>query len=184
MSNAEISDHAQPRGSRSVEVRVSAQLENLAVVRTVVGALATFEDLELGARVDSLGGAQATRTRAVAVSAGVGQVFAFVVEDLDLDAIADLRLAVDEACTRLIKSTTPDATLIVVLDPRQDELVIDVSTPSTSAAEDILAQGSFSWHVLTSLTDDVKVFGDGAELEGSGPVVGISLTTRRVSPAR
>ena len=147
MSNAEISDHAQPRGSRSVEVRVSAQLENLAVVRTVVGALATFEDL-------------------------------------DLDAVADLRLAFDEACTRLIKSTTPDATLIVVLDPRQDELVIDVSTPSTSAAEDILAQGSFSWHVLTSLTDDVKVFRDGAELEGSGPVVGISLTTRRVSPAR
>ena len=53
-----------------VEMRVSARLENLAVVRTVIGALATFEDL-------------------------------------DLDAVADLRLAVDEACTRLIRSTTP-----------------------------------------------------------------------------
>ena len=139
MSNAESAQNPH-----SVEVRVSAQLENLAVVRTVIGALATFEDL-------------------------------------DLDAVADLRLAVDEACTRLIKATTPDSTLVVMVDPRADELVIDVSTTSSVAVDDVLSQGSFSWHVLNSLTDDVQVFHDGAEV---GPIVGISLTTRRVSASR
>jgi anti-sigma regulatory factor (Ser/Thr protein kinase) len=145
MSNAKIAEHGPGRSPRSIELRVSAQLENLAVIRTVIGALAAFEDL-------------------------------------DLDAVADLRLAVDEACTRLIRSTTPDATLRLVVDPRVDELVVDVSTTSTAA--EVLTPGSFSWHVLASLTDDVHVFHDGAELEGVDPVVGISLTTRRVSPAR
>lgn len=138
-------DHAHARNPRAIEVRVAAQLENLAAVRTLIGALGTYEDL-------------------------------------DLDAVADLRLAVDEACTRLIRSASPDATLVVVIDPRVNEVVTDVST--TSNADDILTPGSFSWHVLTSLTDDVRTFRDGAELAGLGPVFGISMTTRRVSPAR
>ncbi|MCV7227195.1 ATP-binding protein [Mycolicibacterium komossense] len=145
MSDAHHTDHADARSPRAVEVRVSAQLENLAVVRTLIAAVATFEDL-------------------------------------NLDAVADLRLAVDEACTRLIRSSSPEATLVLVIDPRDSEVVIDVST--TSEAEDILTPGSFSWHVLTSLTDEVRTFRDGAELDGVGPVFGISMTTRRVSPAR
>jgi serine/threonine-protein kinase RsbW len=145
MSDHETTQRADARTPRSVEVRVAARLENLAVLRTVIGALATFEDL-------------------------------------DLDAVADLRLAVDEACTRLIRSAEPDATLVLVVDPRADDVVVDVST--TSTASDILTPGSFSWHVLTSLTDDVRVFHDGVGLDGVGPVVGISLTAGRASPAR
>lgn len=144
MFDAESSADAIARSPKAVELRINAQLENLAVVRTVIGAIGTFEDL-------------------------------------DLDAVADLRLAVDEACTRLIKSAAKDGTLVLVIDPRPNELVIDVST--TSAAEDILTPGSFSWHVLTSLTDDVSTFRNGADA-GLDPVFGISLTTRRVSPAR
>lgn len=143
MSDVDNSAHA--RSPRAVEVRVAAQLENLAVVRTLIAAVGTFEDL-------------------------------------NLDAVADLRLAVDEACTRLIRSSTPEATLVLVIDPRDSEVVIDVST--TSEAEDILTPGSFSWHVLTSLTDDVRTFRNGAELDGVGTVFGISMTTRRVSSAR
>jgi anti-sigma regulatory factor (Ser/Thr protein kinase) len=145
MSDAQSTDHDHARSTRAVEVRLTAQLENLAVIRTLIAAVATFEDL-------------------------------------DLDAVADLRLAVDEAATRLIKSATPDATLVLVVDPRMNELVVDVST--TSTAEDILTPGSFSWHVLTSLTDNVHTFRDGADLDGLEPVFGISMTTRRVSPAR
>jgi serine/threonine-protein kinase RsbW len=70
------------RSPRSVEVRVAAKLENLAVLRTVVGAVGTYEDL-------------------------------------DFDSVADLRLAVDEACTRLIRSATPDATLVLVIHLRR-----------------------------------------------------------------
>lgn len=137
-------DHARDLSPRAVELRVAAQLENLAVVRTLVAAIGTHEDL-------------------------------------DLDAVADLRLAVDEACTRLIRSASPDATLTLVIDPSDHELVVDAST--TSEAEDILSPGSFSWHVLTSLTDDVSTFQNGSAPDG-GNVFGISLTTRRVSPAR
>ena len=44
------------------------------------------------------------------------------------DAVADLRLAVDEACTWLIRSATPGATLVVVVDPPEEEVVVAAST--------------------------------------------------------
>src|ERR1700743_2435689 len=66
----------QQRGDGAIELRGSATLENLAVLRTLVGAVGTFEDL-------------------------------------DFDAVADLRLAVDEVCTRLIRSAIPHATLAI-----------------------------------------------------------------------
>src|SRR5689334_10426746 len=74
-----------------VEFKVAAKLENLAVVRTLVSAVGTFEDL-------------------------------------DSDTVADLRLAVDEACTRLIRSSVPGASLTVIVRPLLDEVVIDAST--------------------------------------------------------
>ena len=128
-------------GPSAVEVRVAAQLENLAVLRTLVGAVGTFSDL-------------------------------------DVDAVADLRLAVDEACTRLIRSATANAVLVVVVDPRDDAVVVEASTECSG--DDVLGPGSFSWHVLSSLTDEVATFGtpDGQ----AGPesrVFGITLTTRR-----
>jgi len=86
-----------------VEFRVVAKLENLAVVRTLIGAVGTFEDL-------------------------------------DMDTVADLRLAVDEACTRLIRSAVPGSTLIVVVRPQDDDVVIDASTTCTSP--DIMAPGN------------------------------------------
>ncbi|WP_101948616.1 ATP-binding protein [Mycobacterium sp. 3519A] len=134
-------DIPRQRSDRSVELRVAAKLENLAVLRTLVAAVGTFEDL-------------------------------------DFDAVADLRLAVDEACTRLIRSAVGGSTLLLVVEPRDDAVVINAST--TCKSPDILAPGSFSWHVLSSLTDEVSTFQD-----GQGPadqqVVGISMTTRRAS---
>ena len=129
---------------RSVELRVAAKLENLAVLRTLVGAVGTFEDL-------------------------------------DFDAVADLRLAVDEACTRLIRSAVPDSTLLLLIDPRDDAVVVDAST--TCKTSDILAPGSFSWHVLSSLTDEVHTFQDG-QGPAEGRVFGISMMTRRASSLR
>ena len=117
---------------------MAAKLENLAVLRTVVGAVGTYEDL-------------------------------------DFDSVADLRLAVDEACTRLIRSADAEATLVLVVNPSDDQLVVDVSTACSSP--DIVVPGSFSWHVLTSLTDGVSTFED-------SHVFGISMTTRRASSLR
>ncbi len=131
----------QLRGSRSVEFRVAAVLENLAVLRALVAAVGTFEDL-------------------------------------DFDAVSDLRLAVDEACTRLIRSALPDSTLHLAVHPVGEALVIEASTTCQDA--DILGSGSFSWHVLNSLADEMRTFVDG-EFTESGLVCGISLTKRRVS---
>ncbi|WP_299566271.1 ATP-binding protein [uncultured Mycolicibacterium sp.] len=131
-------------GARSVEFRVAAELENLALLRTLVAAVGAYEDL-------------------------------------DFDTVSDLRLAVDEACTRLIRSAVPDSTLLVAVHPGPDAVVVEAST--TVSTTDILAPGSFSWHVLSSLTDDVRTFTDGQVTEG-GQVCGIALTTRRVSSTR
>ena len=138
---------AVPRGIAAVEVRVAAELENLAVLRTLVGAVGTFSDL-------------------------------------DFDAVADLRLAVDEACTRLIRSAIPGATLVVVVDPRDDVVVVEASTECDTT--DVVTEGSFSWHVLSSLTDDVQTFIDpNGSVAGSGNgVFGITLTTRRAGSSR
>ena len=102
-------------------------------------------------------------------------------EDLDFDAVSDLRLAVDEACTRLIRSAVPNSTLVLVVDPREHEVVVEAST--TCKTQDILTPGSFSWHVLSSLTDEVTTFQDGHGAE-EGRVFGISMTTRRASSLR
>jgi serine/threonine-protein kinase RsbW len=144
MTEVENTRNGQQRGSGSLELRVPAELENLAVLRTVAAAIGTFEDL-------------------------------------DFDAVADLRLAVDEACTRLIRSAVPGSTLVLVVHPRQREVVIEAST--TCRIQDILAPGSFSWHVLSSLTDEVRTFQDGQGPE-EGRVFGISMTTRRASSLR
>ncbi len=144
-----MADASQINGHRhsaqSVELRVAATLENLAVLRTVVAAIGTFEDL-------------------------------------DFDAVADLRLAVDEACTRLIRSAVPDATLLLVIDPQPESLVVQAST-TCDGPPDILAPGSFSWHVLTSLTDEVTTFSNG-QSAGDSQQFGITMTTRRASSLR
>jgi anti-sigma regulatory factor (Ser/Thr protein kinase) len=136
-----------PRGVAAVELRVAAKLENLAVLRTMVGAVGTFSDL-------------------------------------DFDAVADLRLAVDEACTRLIRSAAAGATLVVVVDPRDDVVVVEASTECDTF--DVVTPGSFSWHVLSSLTDDVQTFLDpnGSESSPDGRIFGITLTTRRAGASR
>src|SRR3981081_1238217 len=82
------------RVENEVEFRVVAKLENLAVVRTLIAAVGTFEDL-------------------------------------DMDTVADLRLAVDEACTRLIRSAGPGSTLVVVVDRSGAQTKINASATGT-----------------------------------------------------
>lgn len=142
MSDAELHGARRPRGHRAVELHVAARLENLAMLRTLVGAIGTFEDL-------------------------------------DFDAVADLRLAVDEVCTRLIRSALPDAILRVVVDPGEDELVVEAFAACDT--HEVVVPGSFSWHVLTSLADDVQTFHDGREPDVAGSVFGIILTARRTA---
>ncbi|MEO6794873.1 MAG: anti-sigma factor [Mycobacterium sp.] len=145
MIGAESERTGQLRGERAIELRVAPRLENLAVVRTLVGAVGTFEDL-------------------------------------NVDTVADMRLAIDELCTQLIRSATPEATLVVAIDPRDDYVTVQAS--ASCETFDVIAPGSFSWHVLTSLVDDVTVFHDGREPDGAGEIFGVTLTTRRAGAGR
>lgn len=132
--------HGQP-----VEFRVSAELESLAVIRALVTALGTLEDL-------------------------------------DLDAVADLRLALDEACTALIRCAAPNSQLTVTVRPRESDLWISVSAPCVE--DNVLRPGTFSWHVISSLADEVETFRDGTELGDPAGVFGITMTARRLDPIR
>ncbi len=134
---------------RSVELIVAASPESLAVLRTLVAAVAAFEDF-------------------------------------DLDAIADIRLAVDEACTGLVRAAVPGSSLRVVVDPSNDAVVIRASATcvaDASRGSSVVKPDSFGWHVLNSLADEVSTFADEPAIDGT-QVLGVSLTSRRVSLQR
>ncbi|MGQ0776891.1 MAG: ATP-binding protein [Pseudonocardiales bacterium] len=94
--------------------------------------------------------------------------------DFDLDTVADLRLAVDEAASELVAVAAPGAVLTCVfsLDPAQLKVISSVHVRPGAT----LQQDSFGWRVLTTLVDEVLVIGEpDAEL----PTLGISLCKRR-----
>lgn len=78
MTEAHTTHSGSHPDDRSLRFDMAARLENLAMMRTVVAAAAT-------------------------------------VDDLDMDMVADLKLATDEACTRLVRSSVPNAMLVVRL---------------------------------------------------------------------
>jgi serine/threonine-protein kinase RsbW len=105
--------------------------------------------------------------------------------DFDLDAVEDLRLAVDEACATLADIALRDSPLTVVFEVARDGLRIDawVRTP---AGTDVPRDG-FGWAVLHTLVDKVEAGpstsssvpagdGDGA------PVVCIALVKQLLRP--
>lgn len=92
----------------------------------------------------------------------------------DPDSVADLKLAIDEACTALIvRMEPPGSPLAVVIDRQADELFIDVSTAG-ALADDPLE--GFTGHVLNILVDDVKAYQVAAE--GVSPISGLSMVFR------
>jgi serine/threonine-protein kinase RsbW len=73
--------------------------------------------------------------------------------DFDLDAVEDLRLAVDEACAILAAIALRDVPLTVVFEATRDALRIDAWVP-TSPGTDVPRDG-FGWAVLQTLVDSV-----------------------------
>ena len=88
--------------------------------------------------------------------------------DADLDLVADLRLAVDEACTSLVRAAGPDEPLHCRFAAHPDavEVVVAVWAPQPAAVDDQL-----SGLLLASLTDrlatETQAVDDGYELRTS-----------------
>lgn len=75
--------------------------------------------------------------------------------DFDLDAISDLRMAVDEACATLVGLATGESDLRCTFDVRGDR--IDVAAEVRAPAGSDLPTDSFGWRVLQTLADSVDV---------------------------
>ncbi len=73
--------------------------------------------------------------------------------DYDLDAVEDLRLAVDEACATLAAIVSGDRRLTVVFETRRSGLHIDAWVP-TAEGTDVPRDG-FGWAILATLVDNV-----------------------------
>lgn len=76
--------------------------------------------------------------------------------DFDLDAISDLRMAVDEACATLVDVAVPGSGLrcrfVVGADRIRVSAEVQAAGPDATVATD-----TFGWRVLETLTDEVAV---------------------------
>jgi serine/threonine-protein kinase RsbW len=99
--------------------------------------------------------------------------------DYDLDSIADLKLAVDEACSTLITRAGVNASLLCGFMVSKDEIRFQVTIRSTNDAAP--SSDSFGWRVLTTLTDEARswVERDGQGGERPQHLVHIELAKRR-----
>lgn len=74
-------------------------------------------------------------------------------EDFDLDAISDLRLAVEEACATVLTNAEPEGTLVCRLLVSADLLEINASATLRNGADPEV--GSMSLRILRTLADSV-----------------------------
>ncbi|HEY0639975.1 MAG TPA: ATP-binding protein [Pseudonocardiaceae bacterium] len=97
--------------------------------------------------------------------------------DLDVDAVADLTLAVDEACALLIREARPDDRLAARFDITTDRVAITVSLAGRRRPGRTVATTSFAWRVLRTLADDVRL-----TVEDDDAPVTIELAKSRIRP--
>lgn len=93
--------------------------------------------------------------------------------DFDLDAVSDLRMAVDEACATLATLAQPGARLRCRMQVDTDRITVTVRVPDPGAS---ISQVSFGWRVLATLTDEVEVLD---EADDGAASLGIRLVKQR-----
>ncbi|QUH02442.1 anti-sigma factor [Saccharopolyspora erythraea] len=96
--------------------------------------------------------------------------------DFDVDAIADVRLAVDEACATLVALALPGTWLTCRFRTEHDRLVFTAEVVGEHAAGP--RTDTFGWRVLTALADEIS---SGHDPVGDGThVVRVELAKSRV----
>lgn len=130
------------------------------------------------AAVDEPGG-DAVRLRVSAGSVYLSTVRAVAADlamqqDLTLDEVDDLRLAVDEACSMLVPIAVPGGDLDCVFFLSGNEIRVRCSVPSRAGHHPPV--GGFSWQVLTALADDAR---SEVRHDGGTAVASIELVKRK-----
>lgn len=76
--------------------------------------------------------------------------------DFDLDAVSDLRMAVDEACNQIaLHADQAGLMRVTFLLDRHGSIHVTVSAPADPGRNTIDTR-CFGWHVLRSLTDELS----------------------------
>jgi serine/threonine-protein kinase RsbW len=92
-----------------------------------------------------------TATQLPAVRAMAGDLA--IRMDYDLDAVEDLRLAVDEACATLSQIGTGDEPLTVIFETTRAGLHIEAWVPTADGVD--VPRDGFGWAILATLVDAV-----------------------------
>jgi len=82
--------------------------------------------------------------------------------DLTLDDIEDLRIAVDEACSLLLKQARADASVTVAYTLTEGLLSIQATVACDGP--ELPSRDDFSWTVLAALTNNLDMWVDGSDL--------------------
>lgn len=75
-------------------------------------------------------------------------------QDFDLDAVEDVKLAVDEMCSAVTIRAKAGELLICEFLARDGR--VDVAVTTLSEVDEPISQDTFGWLVLTTLTDSVS----------------------------
>ncbi len=102
--------------------------------------------------------------------------------DFDLDAISDLRMAVDEACATLVDVAAPRSDLLCTFLVRADGIEVRARVRTTGPDSGV-STDTFGWRVLQTLADEVAVIGPSAD-DGAPATVGIRLDKLAGDPSR
>lgn len=141
MSEVETSAISRPQRVRAVDVRVSADAEQVPLVRSFAADIA----MRL---------------------------------DFDLDAIEDLRMAVDEACSLLVRAAVPDTSLHCAFVPGEQSLLVRVHVEAEEPLRP--SRDPMSWQILTALTASIT---EGVEPTARGHRVTLELLSRPTEAA-
>ena len=101
---------------------------------------------------------------------------------LDADGVADLRLAVDEACTAVIQALLPESTLEIAVSTREDVVRVNISAPWVGG--DVLASGTFSRQVIEAVTQGFGTTHQGAHPGGGGGLLVVTMMVSRLPPGQ
>jgi serine/threonine-protein kinase RsbW len=141
----------------------------------------SVSDLDSPRSAETLDGASTVEIRTSASAALIPTIRAVASDlaaraDFDLDAISDLRMAVDEACATLVDVAAPTSHLVCTFLVRPERIEVHARV-ETKHAEAVVSTDTFGWRVLQTLADEVSVHHEPG-LDGAAPTVGIRLDKR------
>ena len=145
-----------------------------------------MSDAGLPPTAETLDGASTVEVRTSASAALIPTIRAVASDlaaraDFDLDAISDLRMAVDEACATLVDVAAPAAQLRCTFLVRTERIEVRAEVRA-GRADAAVSTDTFGWRVLQTLADEVSVHHSPDRRHG--PTVGIRLDKRAGDPPR